>query len=231
MIKKFHQLFESASIQDELQSIINIVDDDDNINVTIWKRNNVLGLNNDPDMLSAVIGEIGKIACISMSTYDDIAEANASDNITEESMDIIRNVAARIMQLVDISIEVDGIQCVTLEQLENYDNPVSVRFYIMPRAGDFFFADDQKGYANYYLNRIVLWTHKPFNTRNGPLARLEKGVISRLTFSMQRAYVVGIQPSTGTMNAMYYDKHVVSITSSEVDLTYKYKYIIEIADD
>ena len=239
MIKRFRHMemrtaiYESSSIEGELQSIINIAMDHDDINAMVWKNNNLLGLDNDPDMIAAVLEKPDRLACLRM-----IGLRDTTEYLTPESMDVVRNVAERMMQVIDIAIEVNGVRYVTLEQLADYSTPVSVNLFIMPRAGDFFFnrqyGSEQKGFVNYELNRIVLWTHKPFNTRNGPIARGNgtRDYLNRLSFGNERTYVVGEQPSNGdSINGLYYDKHVTKITHSEVDLTYKYKYIIDIEDD
>ncbi len=227
IIKRFRHINESSSIDGELQSIANIVLDNDDINAKLWSRNNTaqdISRGGAPDMVAAVIGDVDRIACLRMVAYRD----SPTGALKPESMDIIRNVAQRMMQVVDITIQVNGLRYVTIEQLEEYHSPMSIDLFIMPRAGDFFYGDEQVGFANYDLNRIVLWTHKPFNTRNGPSARLDKGVMTKLSFNNQRVYQVGLEPRTGTMNPMYNDKRVVSIEYSEVDLSFKYKYIIEL---
>ena len=225
-IKRFRHIYES-SIDDELVDIANIVLDHDDISAKIWYNNNDLGIKDDV-LFSEVMCKPGKVACLYM--YD--LPVYIDNTVV---MDIIINVIERMQQIVDVSIKVNGSRYVSIEQLRNYDKPMSVTAFIMPRAGEFFWGSrtgigDNNGYANYYLDRIVLWTDKPFNTRNGPMARLDKNKqITKLSFSDKRSYEVGHQPLGGSLtDDMYINKLVTSIEYQTVDLSFKYKYIIEL---
>jgi len=230
-------MFESSSMDDELQLILNIAIDE-GIEVAILRSRNSLGLP------TAMLNEMGfihdRIDCVTMIAGDDGLD-----------MSIVKNVLSRVKQLADIGVSF-SFGSGTTQQVDQWfvhddldvlpERVNYVRFFLFPRLGAFeydntggFYGIQHTVYHTFEKNRFTLWTSNPPGSKNGPDVKYHADgrEILSIRFDRLHYYIEGANAGDN-IHKMYGERYGLNIASINYefngDVSYPYKYIIELEE-
>jgi len=217
-------MFESSSIDDELETILNIARDED-IDFRIQRRRNDYGL---PTIMRDDMRTV----------HNEICEISFFD-FEADKIEFIKNIISRIEQLVDIAFVTNLAYGSTLETLDSLDvdNIRSVKLYILPRVGEFSYSKHGMNFNVFYSwekRTVTLWTDRPPGNQYGAdikyhhdPSKPDKEILS-LHFNNSCSFIVG-SFAGDNISTMYKGLNIASIVHQfDEHINYQHKYIIEL---